>query len=412
MANSTITLAVRSSFGRPLNRLVATLALVSATLGFSACAPADAAREANSASLVEAVDTLNTVAAATDPASTAAKDRIAARRNTGHYISLNRKDTLDVLRELKQQPGIRGFQRRHYWRALEPSPGEYDFAPIIADLEAAARHGLQYVVFVEDKTFNGDIPTPDFLARPPQTLKNRNRGYTAARWRPEVADPFRALIVAIGQAFDEHPNFEGIAVQESALSLSDAALREAGYQPAAYQRALTNLLTAGSAALTSGNLFWHMNFLQARQRGLADIIEKTVLPARNIIVGGPDVLPERQALKRHTYPLYRQFRGQVTFFNSMQFDSFAHKHSARGPGSAKRYWTLVELTEFARDELGVSYLFWNRKTWRKPAGSYAIEDAYPVFARYAQLSPPADNCFEQPCTTVPAATPPRRSVTD
>lgn len=333
------------------------------------------------------------------------------RRHPGHYVSLNRTDELNVVAELRQ-PGIRGFQRRHTWRTLEPNAGEYDFSAIRRDLAVAARHKLQYVVLIEDKTFTEEIPTPAYLEVPPATLKNRNRGYTAARWRPEVAGAFRDLVVELGRTFDDHPNFEGIGIQETALSLTDEALRSAQYSAAAYQQTLSALLEAGSGAMTRGNVFWYMNFLPARQKGLADIIAKTVIGRDNIIVGGPDVLPGKPALTRHTYPLYEQFSGQATFFNSMQFDSYAHPRN-HGPQTADaasvqeagaasrepRYWTLAELTEFARDELGVSYLFWNRKTWRKPADSYAFEDALPVFSRYATLARAHDrpSCAERDC---------------
>ncbi len=330
---------------------------------------------------------------------------VGPRRHPGHYVSLNRTDALNVVAELRQ-PGIRGFQRRHTWRVLEPVAGEYDFSLIRQDLAVAARHKLQYVVLIEDKTFTDEIPTPAYLAQAPATLKNRNRGYTAARWRPEVAGAFRNLVVALAQAFDEHPNFEGIGIQETALSLTDEALSSAGYSAGAYQDTLSALLLAGANAMDRGNVFWYMNFLPARQKGLADIIAETVIGHDNIIVGGPDVLPGKPALTRHTYPLYEQFSGQVTFFNSMQFDSYAHprSHGSQAadqptPVGQPRYWTLAELTEFARDELGVSYLFWNRKTWRKPADSYAFEDALPVFSRYATLARVHDTtpCAERPC---------------
>lgn len=353
-----------------VRRLLAALVVTSGAMALPACGNVDSQRPGQTgASAFSGAPTVQT----------------SLRRNPGHYVSLNRTDTLEVIADLKR-PGIRGFQRRHTWRTLEPAPGRYDFDAIREDLASAKRYGLQYVILVEDKTFTEEIPTPEYLAAPPQTLKNRNRGYTAARWRPEVAKPYRELVVAMAREFDSHPNFEGIGIQETALSLANDVLASAGYSAIAYQSALSQVLEEGSAALKQANLFWYMNFLPAKQRGLADIIEQSVIGNDRVIVGGPDVLPGKPALTRHTYPLYEQFRGQVTFFNSMQFDSYAHERKQVQESPRPRYWSLAELTEFARDELGVSYLFWNRKTWRKPADSHAFEDAFPIFSKYPKLA--------------------------
>src|SRR5215210_102086 len=120
--------------------------------------------------------------------------------NTGHYGSIS-----------KQQPqngfggalshGIVGVQLRYRWADLEPSEGRYDFSAVARDLETVASSGLQFVAFIEDKSFSDDPPTPGYL-RAKYTLPNRQRGYTALRWDPYVNDRLKQLIARLGAEFD------------------------------------------------------------------------------------------------------------------------------------------------------------------------------------------------------------------
>ena len=309
-------------------------------------------------------------ACAAEPGAASSKP---VQRSPGHYVSMNRFDTDKQVAEIRH-PGVTGFQKRYQWRVLEPTRGQYDFVGIARDLALAEQHDLRYVVMLVDKTFNGDDPSPDYLRDAGLTLKNRNGGYILARWKPEYVERFNTLVSNIAARFDCHPNFEGIAIQESALSLNPATLLANGYTAGRYRDALISVLQHASEELSASNVFWYMNFLPQGQKQLSTIISAT--EAENVIVGGPDILPDNPSLQRHAYPLYRQFRDRVTLFNSMQYDSYAHERKSGGENGP--YWSLHELFEFARDELGVSYVFWNRKTWRKPPDSFDWSDALPV----------------------------------
>lgn len=70
-------------------------------------------------------------------------------------------DHTDMIEAIK--PGVKGFQIRYTWRSLEPWQGGYDFSEIRKDLKLAESQGMQLVVFVEDKSFNGKYPTPGYL---------------------------------------------------------------------------------------------------------------------------------------------------------------------------------------------------------------------------------------------------------
>jgi hypothetical protein len=270
------------------------------------------------------------------------------------------------------RPGVRGVQIRYTWRSLEPTEGTYDFAKLKSDLDLVASHGAVLIAMVVDKSFDASVPTPDYLAS--KTVPNNPGGYTVLRWDPVVLKRFQALTTAIGAAFDTHPGLEAVATQESAPSLTAAQLASAGYTPEAYRDSLIAMLTSMKQALPSSQVFWYMNFIPQKQSYIA-AIAAAVAPL-GVSMGGPDILPESASLVAQTYPLYGQFSGKMPLFCSAQFDSYEHVKSSTGD-----YYTMQEIFEFGRDQLHVSYVLWNRKTWSTPAGSYNWLDALPVIAK-------------------------------
>lgn len=293
--------------------------------------------------------------------------------NPGHYVSMNRFDTrADLSKALR--PGVAGAQIRYRWSDLEPTLDAYNLTEIAADLEVVAKKNVHLVVFIEDKSFDGELPTPAYL-RDGYTLKNRNGGYTAKRWDPYVAERLNRLTSAIGEKFNCHPNFEGIAFQESALSLETQTLNDNGYSAEQYKNSLINILRTAAESAPNSQVFWYMNFLPQKQHYIAEIAAE--VSALGVAIGGPDILPDRFSLKMNVYPFYSQFKDRMTLFSSMQYDSYAHEKVGIN-SSQQLYWTLEELFVFARDTLHVSYIFWNRKTWRRPAGSYDWSDAVTV----------------------------------
>jgi hypothetical protein len=306
----------------------------------------------------------------------------ARKYHPGHYVSLNRFDgTTDMLGSLV--PGIVGVQKRYYWKTLEPTLSNYDFSEIETDLKTLAERHMQLVVFIEDKTFKGENPLPPYLQEK-YSLNNIKSGHTAIRWDPYVVERMKALISALGKRFDSDANFEGVALQESALSLDDKAMGGHGYSASKYSDALTDVLLSAAEAMPHSRVFWYMNFIPGGQSYIADIATR-IAPA-GVAMGGPDILPDQGSLKARVYPFYQQFNGKMVLFNSMQNDSYAHLHSGRS--SPSKYWQMEELFRFARDELHVNYIFWNRKSWKKPPDSYSWDDAVRVIGANPSFNQP------------------------
>jgi hypothetical protein len=294
----------------------------------------------------------------------------SVKHHPGHYIAMVNSDAAaEVLDSFR--PGVRGVQIRYRWRSLEPSQDQYDFSKLGSDLDLVASHGAVLIALVEDKSFDGNLPTPDYLAS--KTPANIAGGFTAARWDPVVLARMQALMSALGAQFDTHPGLEAVAIQETAPSLSSTELAATGYTPEAYRDALIALLGTMKQALPSSQVFWYMNFLPQKQSYIASVA--TAVAPLGVTMGGPDILPESASLVGQVYPFYDQFNGQMGLFCSAQFDSYEHVKSATG-----QYYTMQEIFELGRDQLHLNYVLWNRKTWSTPPGSYNWLDALAVIA--------------------------------
>lgn len=292
----------------------------------------------------------------------------------GHYVAVGRKAARQGFTHALA-PGVVGVHLRYRWAELEPEQGRYDFSLIERDLAAASERNVQLVAMIEDKTFDYSAPTPEYL-RARYTVPG-HRGFTAARWDPYVLERFGLLIRRIGERFDCHPNFEGIAVQESSPSVSDDALARWGYTPEKYRDALIAMLRGASRSLPRSRVFWYMNFLPGGQSYLGDIA--AALVGSGVVMGGPDVLPDNRALTRLVYPMYGRFQGQLKLFCSMQHDSYRHPRSKAA--AEGEFWSMDDLYAFARDSLHVNYLFWEYRASRNPRGSHDWSDAREVIAR-------------------------------
>ena len=298
----------------------------------------------------------------------------ALKYNPGHYTKLLAiNDGHDVMLDFIQ-PGTKGFVKTYLWRELEPDQGVYDFSEIESDLQLLATQGMQLIVQIVDKTFFGDIPTPDYLSSDQYVRLNRKDGYTAIRWEPAVQEAFKALIQAIGQSLDSHPNLEGIATQETAPGLDQDVLDDTGYTPEKYRDTLIDVLTSAAQSLACSRVFWFQNYLPGNNDYLDDV--GAAVESLGVMMGGPDVLPDNEPLVRLVYPRYDTFNGRMPLFAQVEGAVYRHEHE--DTSFPTKYWTMQEIFEFARDEMHVNYLFWTRLITPNPPDSYSWWDALPV----------------------------------
>jgi len=296
---------------------------------------------------------------------------IPGKYNPGHYITLTHFD--DVIEmEKAAKPGVVGFQRRYDWNELEISKGVYDLSGVRADLDEAEKLGLQFVLIIADKTFDGVNPMPGYLKSGTHYGTNKKGGITAYRWKSEVLTRFKLLLQAVGEEFDYHPAFEGVAIPESALSLTDSKLNNNGYSAWKYRTALIDTLETAAKAMPHSRVFWYMNFLPKGRQYMDDVA--LAVKQYGVVVNGPDLLPDDWELNEITYPVYKQLYGKVPLAISAQFASYSHQHKDKS--KATKYWTMLQLHSFAKNDLKVTYVFWNNMKWKSPWDSYTVNDAF------------------------------------
>lgn len=308
----------------------------------------------------------------------------ARKFNVGHYTAMLPANDGDQAILDSVKPGVVGILKRYDWRQLEPSLGQYDFSEIESDLALVASQGLQLIVKIVDKTFkvNG-IPTPDYLSSDQYIRVNRFGGYTAVRWNPYVIERMQALIAELGQRFDPDPNFEGIAIQESAPSLDDPELDATDYTPEKYRDALIAVLTNGMQSLPCSRIFWFQNFLPRNNGYLDDVA--TAVQSLGVTMGGPDALPDDEPLQLLVFPRYDKFNGKMPLFTQVEPAVYRHLHE--DTTFPTKYWTMQEIFEFARDDLHVNYVIWTRLIEPKPDDSYSWLDALPVIEANPVFNP-------------------------
>ena len=292
----------------------------------------------------------------------------------GHYTALLRSQGGPKYMNDAVRPGVAGLMKRYTWRKLEPTPGVYDFSGIQSDLVWAQSYGMQLIVMIEDKTFVYERPTPAYLDD--RTMPNRIGGFTVVRWDPYVVARWKALVQAMGARFDAHPNFEGIATQETSMGFDGAQLSALGYSPERYRDAYIDMFESALVSMPTSRVFWYQNFFAGNQSYIGSIA-KAVGP-KGVVMGGPDVLPDDKPLLTQSYPFYKTYLGQMHLFSQVEGICYRALHETAG--YATKYWTMAELFDYARDTLNVNYMIWVRVPTSTPTDSYNWYDALPVIA--------------------------------
>lgn len=300
----------------------------------------------------------------------------------GHYVAISPGETAELagIRHL-DDPAVQGVNKRYHWRQLEPEKDVYDFSMIEADLEFLASLNKQLVVFLVDSAFWIRGAMPDYMKR--YEVQN-DGGYACARWEPEVVERQIALARALGNQFDEHPNFEGIAIQESSIWMPQSEFSRFNYTPERYRDALIAILEGMQATLPHSRVFWYSNFLPENDGHLRQVADALV--DDGVLMGGPDILPHRRWIRWESYPMYDEYRDRLILFCSAQDDSYRHhvndiRLDTQEEVPPEGYLTMEEIFLFARDELHVSYLFWTYY-YGVEAGERSYDDAIKVIRKY------------------------------
>ena len=144
----------------------------------------------------------------------------------GHDIEERNRLRLEFIERYIDDPHIKGFIGSYDWQYLEPEKDAYDFDNIEEILERLEGTGKHFGVYLKDRTFNSDCtkpPVPDYLQTAEYGGTYKYNGYVCMvkLYREDVMDRHIALFRALGQAFDDHPNFEIVSTGETSIGGDD-----------------------------------------------------------------------------------------------------------------------------------------------------------------------------------------------
>lgn len=305
--------------------------------------------------------------------------------NPGHYVAITPDIEISQIKYLNE-PSLKGVQKRYHWRVLEPEKGKYDFSKIQKDLSTLASKDKQLMVFIIDVSYWKRSALPDYLAK--YDSYSETDGFCPIRWHPEVAERFIELGKALGREFDNHPNFEGIATQETSMGISKIGYETFGYTHEKYSKALIETLRGLSLGLPNSNVFWYQNFLGDFEDGskfLRQIADSVV--DYGIILGGPDILPYRLGIKNISYPMYDDYKDKFTLFCSAQDCSYKHHKNDTVLHKIETlhedgYITMEEIFKYGRDSLHLRYMIWNHYYDGTEIGHWSYDDAIEVIRKH------------------------------
>lgn len=305
-------------------------------------------------------------------------------------------------------PGLTGVFMRYYWRELEgATPGNYLFKSgngfninhrLYKELQYCIANDLQFVVFIEDKTFNGNPnPLPAYMVSPVNYAAANSGvggGWTAFRYSPYVQERKLALHQALGGLLDPFPNCEGVACQETALGLGSPPPNapDIAYSDTAYYNALVFEGRGASAAFPTSRYFFYQNYFPSRNPGdsiLTQVFQTLAADVNTgVVMGGPDTLPIQpgNALTDRVYPRYNDplIKGKIKVFCSSQQNSYkCSPITGSTSDSVGPWYTPKEIYEWARDNLGTDVSTGNYFVWtqvQNPAYGYSYTEAADVIA--------------------------------
>lgn len=208
---------------------------------------------------------------------------------------------------------------------------------------------------------------------------SRGANFDCKMWDPTVRDKFNAMITAMGAHFDGVANVEGFIMQESSISMSNAAYNDApgnggDYNHVNYTAAYISYMQTCSAAFPTSRCLAFLNIIQSGQNADLQLVSEalTALPNNQGCYGGPDILPNNNGLVNGTYQVLVKHVGCRS--NSAQNTTIVGSQAgavACAPNDCNEIFSFTVRGTFgiltlplgADEGLCVnSYLFWNDST--------------------------------------------------
>lgn len=154
----------------------------------------------------------------------------AKKWNPGHYLSISGSTQAEFTTQVQKlhQPdyrNIKGVKLKIHWKTLESTQNQYNFALIDAIINAMPSD-RQLFMMVLDRDFqnacgaNPRLPTYILNhTQYPAVNLHTGRGCVAQIWRTPIMDRYITLYNALGDRYDNHPQFGGLFTAETATNI-------------------------------------------------------------------------------------------------------------------------------------------------------------------------------------------------
>jgi hypothetical protein len=280
-----------------------------------------------------------------------------------------------------QIPRFRGAQIMYSWRQLEPARGEYDFSAICEDYKYLVAHGKKLFIQLQDATFmNSNVGVPDYLltdefdggAIEQRTDEGEPEGWVAKRWNPAVRERFARLISALGTEFDG--KIAGINLQESAIGVSHDY--DTSFSPEGYVEGIKANMLALKQSFKHSITMQYANFMPGEWLPWEDQGYLRSIYAYGeeigVGIGAPDLMVHRQGQLNHALALMHEGQFSIPLGIAVQDGNYIGETGTDRILSDRKN-IVPMLHAFAKDFLGVQFMFWS---CQEP---YFSEDVLPCF---------------------------------
>jgi hypothetical protein len=269
---------------------------------------------------------------------------------------------------LISRPDVEGAQVVYNWKLLEKAPGEYDFTAIETDLATTDRLGKKLFIQIQDRFFMHEHRNvPRYLLEdaryggglaPQRDNPGENQpegsGWVAMQWKPEVRERFQALISALAKRFDGR--VYGINLPETAADI-DQKKDESGFDCDVYFEAEAENIRHTRRVFRKSQVVQYVNFWPCDWGDERGYFKRffDMLETEKIGAGGPDIVPNRPAQMKNSYPFLNRYKDRLPLIAMAVQDATL---TYTNPATRKKF-THAEFVAFARDYLGVDIIFWD-----------------------------------------------------
>lgn len=278
---------------------------------------------------------------------------------------------LEAVSAILERSDIGGAQIVYNWRSLENEKNKYDFSQIEKDLVRLTAAKKKLFIQIQDRFFEQSARyVPDYLMNDakygggispqfdnPGEGKPIGAGWVAQQWVPTVARRYQALLAALAERFDGR--VYGVNLPETAIDL-DKKSPPKGFSCDRYFAGEMKNLAFARKVFTKSHVVQYVNFWPCEWNNDHNYMGRLFKFAsvNNIGLGGPDIIPNRKAQMKNSYPFFNKYKGKLALIAlAVQEPTLTYSNPNTGKPFSK-----YEFVQFADDYLGADIIFWSTKS--------------------------------------------------